>query len=259
MIRTELAWLEHLAATTSIIAPRPVPTRAGHPFVFARSPGVPDGRIISALRFVHGRLVGAKSSRKLAGSIGALAADLHVSTASRPELGSGVPPAHGLYTMIPRIWADLPPTLLTSRRRAILLAAEARIGACLESLATGDSVRLCHLDLHPHNLVRTPSGQLAPIDFDDCARAHPALDLGIALHYLRAHAPDAPLPVLCDELLAGYATRSTPPADSATVRTLADARQLMLLNQLCSETNPTLAAKLPDYVELAVRRLSIDA
>jgi Ser/Thr protein kinase RdoA (MazF antagonist) len=256
MIDGELRWLERLATEGDIIAPRPLRTTDGHTHVAATSPGVPGPRVLSALGFVPGRVLARDLTPARTRDLGALLARLHVSTAAWPPPGDrAFLRFDHPYAALSRRWPDLPDDLLPPERRAVFLDAEAVILAGFERLRSAGPLRLCHLDLHPHNVVITASGALAPIDFDDCALAPPALDIGISLHYLRALDATRPPEAHLADLLAGYATVATPPCDAETALTLAAARQLILVNHLCHETDPALAELLPTYLATAEARL----
>ncbi len=257
MIDGELRWLERLAAAGHVIAPRPLRTTDGRTHVLATAPWVPGPRVVTVLGFVRGRLLAQGLTPARTRALGALLAHLHASTERWPAPDDAAfLRFDNPYAALPRRWPDLPSRLLPPARHDTFLRAEDRIQACFGRLRAEAPRRLCHLDLHPHNVVVTPSGALTPIDFDDCALAHPALDLGISLHYLRALDPTRPPEAHLADLLAGYTSVAPPPCDPATALTLAAARQLILVNHLCHESDPALAERLPAYLATAETRLS---
>lgn len=68
----------------------------------------------------------------------------------------------------------------SSERRLMDRAAE----LAARMLAREDTMLLVHSDLRAANVVRTPSAELVPIDFDDAGFAHPMADLAGALSFL---------------------------------------------------------------------------
>lgn len=115
---------------------------------------------------------------------------------------------------------------LGPRHRALLAEAAALIAPRLA--ACGDH-QLVHGDLHPWNLLFV-RGAAGAIDFSDCGRGPPALDLAATLQHLRHPLPGGPdhrpqYRALHDALLDGYAAEHTLPRDApAQVELLLHAR-----------------------------------
>ncbi len=87
-------------------------------------------------------------------------------------------------------------------------------------LVDGAPVQPLHADLHGGNL-KWHEGQLAVFDFDDCGLGVPALDLAVAVFYLRGDDPQ-----LEGALTAGYAeVRPLPDVDPGHFEAMIAARQ----------------------------------
>jgi Ser/Thr protein kinase RdoA (MazF antagonist) len=179
----EAAWLEALGRDTRLPLPAPRRTRDGRAAVLATAPGIAGPRVVSLRRWVPGRP--AARTRRGAGyyaAVGRVAATLHrhargwapPAGAPRSPLASaalGAPHAAG------GAWGRLPPAVRRDLRTAVrrLRDAEARLG-------TGtDAYGLVHSDLSVGNVLRTPAGTLAPIDFGDGGLGHFAADAAVPL------------------------------------------------------------------------------
>ena len=117
-IGLELEWLRTLRQERDLPVPEPVPTRNGDLVIQVSSPGIPDPRCCSLLRWVKGRRIGDRAVSKHYEAQGRLMAEMHgVSEAwSHPKAaGSREYNWNGLFKTIPAlglqvddIWSSLP-------------------------------------------------------------------------------------------------------------------------------------------------------
>lgn len=75
--RSELTWLAALSGEGGLAVPAPVPTPEGDLLAQVSTPGIPDGRLVSLMRWVDGRKPGAGLTLARFEAWGALVARLH--------------------------------------------------------------------------------------------------------------------------------------------------------------------------------------
>jgi Ser/Thr protein kinase RdoA (MazF antagonist) len=139
---------------------------------------------------------------------------------------------------------------LTDAQREVFRSALALGEEAFRQVDDGRDTRTLHADLHGGNL-KWHDGHLAVLDFDDCARGVPVLDLAITTFYLRGDDP-----AVESALRAGYETVAPlPDVAPAHFEALVAARQLLLLNDLVGSTTAQMRSMRTAYVPLAVERL----
>lgn len=244
-LRAELEWLSLLAAMPGAPpVPRPVSTHDGRQMIDVAHPGVPEPRTVSLFHWQEGRILGDALTPAHTMQLGRITRWLHDHADAFRPLEPLAPRGDTLYDGEPEVLWSWPtsPTL-----RARLQAAHERCVGLFECYADRPR-QLCHMDLHPGNLLRTASG-LALLDFDDSGVTWPAYDLGISAFYLRVLPKGA---ALLDGLRAGYGP-AFPPDEDLYGFTLA--RQLRLLNSLLQETDPRMRGMVPEYLHRVEQRL----
>ncbi|MEY8840826.1 phosphotransferase enzyme family protein, partial [Cribrihabitans sp. XS_ASV171] len=205
-LRSELQWMAMLAES-GLTVPRPIPQRNGA-FI-----GRAGGHCVSQLTWLDGHPIGATGQlaqgldpRDLSRRIGTEMARLHdLTDAWTPPQGFIRPDwrAEGLLGEAPlwgRFWEH--PDLAPDHRDLFLRvrdAARAELSALEPSLDTG----LIHADLLAENVMEH-EGQVAFIDFDDCALGY--RDFELATFLLKFRDRDY-YPDLRAGLLEGYAAR----------------------------------------------------
>jgi Ser/Thr protein kinase RdoA (MazF antagonist) len=228
---SELAWLDALARDTDLTVPvARFSTRVATPEL----PG--DGRCI-AFAWVQGRHCERRPSRQLVADLGRVLATLHAH-AQRfcPPVGFTRPTLDIHYLT----WADSWHAAQLRRRPVVpailrLLDEVAdRVQAALTELGTDPAAHgLVHADLHLGNVL-DHHGQARPLDFDDAAWGHYALDLAIAVESL----PEA----LHSVLLDGYqAVRPLPDGYQGHAAALLAGRRLFLATFLLANGLPAAA------------------
>ena len=180
-IESELAWLTALRADSGLDVPEPLPTRAGAATVQARAGD--DTRVVSVLRWQHGRIHEDSARPVHLRRLGAAMATLHRQADgwTPPQWFQRIDWNHEaffgdvmVYGGLPasEVWQLLPGDLRerfgrVAERLATLMAAEGDYG-------------LIHADLHLGNAV-FQGDRVKLIDFDDCGTGHRLYDVAVAL------------------------------------------------------------------------------
>lgn len=241
---SELSWIEALRLA-GVAGPQMLPTLDGRRFVNAQVEGLPAPRQVDLQQWIDGSPLGTSegglspdrthvaTTYRLTGN---LAARLHnqATTWQRP---TGFVRHHwdaqGLVGEQPlwgRFW-DL--AALTSSQRALLLRARDHLRQRLGALPTQDPhsetsrYGLIHADFVPENLLRTPTGDVRLIDFDDSGFGWHLFELATALHFIQ---DDPAYTIARANLIAGYREhRSLPDAVLADLPLFMAARSFTYL------------------------------
>jgi len=115
--------------------------------------------------------------------------------------------------------------------------------AFLETNAAAE--RVIHSDLHFGNVLLTPDGQVAVLDFDGCAVAHPAFDLALTERELLDF-PDAT--ALTAAYRQGYAAQSGQPFPETAADILGVATGTAFLEWVYGSANPEVRAQKERWV-----------
>ncbi len=184
-IKSELTWLAALSREAGLPVPQPVPTLDGELLTRITTPGLPEGRIVSLMRWIDGRRLtdGFRPSHFRAW--GRMIARLHEFSASwQPPEGFERPvwdwegQLGGRYFRFPveELVASMPEHLQEPFQ---IVSQEAR--AVMEHLGTGpDAYGLVHADTYPENVL-FKAGEAYLIDFEDCGFGYWLWDMAIAL------------------------------------------------------------------------------
>ena len=184
--RAEIAWLEALSHDGSIIAPRPLRSRGGEPFVKLGVRGVPEARICTIYSWLPGRELGEIVTVDLMAEFGRATALLHRHGASF-ELPAGLE----LSTLDCLYPLDDRDVLLCERTRKLfgddlydlLVEMKAAVLTELERLyEASNGVQLLHGDLHWWN-ASVYRKRIQLLDFEDLIWGFPVQDIAITLYY----------------------------------------------------------------------------
>lgn len=227
----ELAWLDALAHDTDLTVPA---ARFSTRVVLPDLPG--GGRCI-AFEWVEGRHCEHRPSRRLVADLGRVLATLHAHARRiHPPEGFTRPTLDIHYLTWTDSWhaAQLPRRPIDPAIQRLLGEVATRVQAVLAQLGTSPSVHgLVHADLHLGNVL-DHHGQARPLDFDDAAWGHYALDLAITVDSV----PEALHPIL----LGGYrAVRPLPDGYQEHAAALLAGRRLFLATFLLANQLPAAA------------------
>lgn len=184
-IASELTWLAALNQEAGLPVPAPVPTLAGRLQATFVTPGMPQGRVVSLMRWLDGRKLKRGLQPQHLKALGQVVARLHAFSASwqppdgftRPhwdwesQLGGNMFD-HSLEALV----ASMP---VQFREPFQTVSREAK--RAMELLGKGpDAYGLIHADLYPENVL-FKDGKAYPIDFEDCGYGYWMWDIAVAL------------------------------------------------------------------------------
>ncbi|MDJ0498265.1 MAG: phosphotransferase [Acidimicrobiia bacterium] len=249
-VDNELAWLEAIAAETTLEVARPVRAKDGRGYVFAAAGGVPGERRCVLFEWIPGHPLADRLSEAGYYALGQLSAGLHIH-------GSGFTPPHQPLTW-DRVfyWPEEVDPVVVFRPemqrfigtewRRVLDHAIATVETAFDRLPPGEA-QLIHGDLHPWN-VHTYRSRLIAFDFEDVTWGHRVQDIATTLFYERSHDAYADLRTAFEE---GYRSVAPWPAQySGEIEHFMAARSLMFVNYVAN-----LRADPSEYYEVVFPRL----
>jgi Ser/Thr protein kinase RdoA (MazF antagonist) len=184
-ITSELTWLRALNQEAGLPVPAPVSTRDGKLLANIITPGVPNGKVVSLMRWLDGQKLQRRLCPKHLSTLGQVVARMHNFSAnwnppagfSRPhwdwdaQLGGSMF-EHSMEELI----ASMPPEIQEPFQ---IVSDEAR--RAMETLGKGpDAYGLIHADLYLENVLYR-AGKAYPIDFEDCGYGYWMDDIAVAV------------------------------------------------------------------------------
>lgn len=206
-IRSEVLWLEALAAAPEIPAPVPVRSRTGEAFVMATAPGFPAPIRCMVMSWLHGTPLGKRLTEANLAKMGALFAHMHAH-----GLAFEPPPGFTTRRMSTYLARDESDVLFesglvdagTAHEQAVLRQARAIVDqAFADRYADPDGLRVIHNDLW-HDNIKVYRGRLQPLDFEDTIWGYPVQDIAMALQDLMEEVPAAQFESLAAAFRSGY-------------------------------------------------------
>jgi Ser/Thr protein kinase RdoA (MazF antagonist) len=181
----EMTWLAALSREAGLPVPAPIPTLEGELVTRVTTPGVPEGRLVSLMRWVAGR-------RRTMGfrlhhfrAWGRMVAQLHEFAAGwQPPEGfqrfvwdwEGLLGGRGFGCTVDELVASMPQPLQEPFQ---IVSREAQ--GVMEALGKGpDAYGVIHADMCPENVL-FKAGNVVPIDFEDCGFGYWLWDIAVAL------------------------------------------------------------------------------
>lgn len=184
-VKSELAWLSALSKEGHLPVPEPVPTLDGEYLIEVSAPDLPQGKLVSMMRWLDGRTLSDGLRPKHCRSLGELVGRLHNFSAGwQPPAGftrahwdwEGQLGGREFKYPVEEVIAAMPEQY---RQPFRLVSQQAR--EVTESFGKGkDAYGLVHSDLYPENLL-FKAGKALAIDFDDCGFGYWMWDLAAAL------------------------------------------------------------------------------
>jgi Ser/Thr protein kinase RdoA (MazF antagonist) len=182
----ELTWLAALCKGTGLPVPEPVPTLDGKLFTTVMTPGVPQGRLVSMMRWVDGQQLSEKSLRSHhVRSWGKMVGQLHTFAVGwTPPKGykrfqwdwEGILGNGFLCTPVDELVARMPQKY---QKPFEIVSSETR--KAMDALGKGpEAYGIVHIDMYLENVL-FKGGEARLIDFEDCGFGYYAYDLGIIL------------------------------------------------------------------------------
>ncbi len=241
-------WLHAIAADTDVLVPDPLRAPDGGWAVAVPCPQWGGPLRVTIASWLEGDDVGTCDAEQ-ARALGAAMATLHDHAEGFAIPAGGALPVYDTPLFgdedLLSDHPDLPPGMAE-----VVAESFADTGvACAATHAAGTPL-VIHADLHGDNL-KWHQGRLAVFDVDDCGIGVPALDLAIAVFYLRGTVPG-----LEEALRDGYAgIRPLPDVAPEHFEALVAARQLLLANMLLTTSTATLRSEGSDYLLVTLARL----
>jgi Ser/Thr protein kinase RdoA (MazF antagonist) len=181
----EMTWLAALSREAGLPVPEPVATLKGELLTRIATPGVPEGRIVSLMRWVDGRKLGSGFRPNHLRALGRMVARLHQFAAGwQPPKGfkrfvwdwAGLLGGRGFRSSVEELVAKMPRHLQEPFQ---MVSAQTR--QVMDTLGRGpDAYGLVHGDIYPDNVL-FKAGEVYPIDFEDCGFGYWLWDIGVAL------------------------------------------------------------------------------
>jgi len=184
-IASELTWLVALNHEAGLSVPAPVPTVAGKLLTTIITPGMPNGRVVSLMRWLDGRSICDGLRPKHLAALGRAVAQMHSFSAgwhppsefNRPDwdweaqLGGSMfeHPLEELVESMPVKFQE--PFQEISREAKQVMQVLGK---------DSDAYGLIHADLYPENVLYK-AGNAYPIDFEDCGFGYWMWDIAVAL------------------------------------------------------------------------------
>jgi Ser/Thr protein kinase RdoA (MazF antagonist) len=255
-LRSELSWLQALAAATDIGAPSPRPNRDDALITMVAADGVPEPRRCVLFTWVPGVLLAERLTERNVERLGELSARLHAHAAK-------FTPPDGFTTrrldrLFPRdeqvvLFARAHQHLFTRDGRRILERAMERAQAALDHRYAGPrGPRVIHGDLH-HQNVKVARGRLRPVDFEDVIWGYPAQDIALTFYDFRYFTDPAvhDYDLLCAWFRHGYERLAPWPEQyPGQIETFLVARRIWVINWCLQNLDEARnAAALPREIE----------
>jgi Ser/Thr protein kinase RdoA (MazF antagonist) len=248
-IRAEMAWLDALSRDTDLHLPTPQKTTNDGLMLEVYSPDLERNLFAALFSWLPGKNLGDDATPAQMREVGRAAAILHRHALHwRLPKGTSLASHERLLIDTPNNFdADVPH--LNHEARVVVSTVFDKTSHVLRDLFARDTPRVLHADLHNWNL-KWARGKLYVFDFDDSCIGVPLLDLAIAAYYQR---PDDSLETA---MLEGYqSVASLPEFSSAEYEAVVAGRNLLLLNDLVTNTNAKLRALLPQYAANSIKKL----
>ena len=188
--QSELTWITALNKELGLPVPEPVSNLDGHLITTISTPGVPQGKVVSLMRWVDGRHYAETSLRPHhAKAWGQLTGRMHQFAAQWTppddfkrfhwdwdgQLGNGV-----LRTPVNEVVASMP---IDIQKPFTIISKQLK--DVLKSIGKGpDAFGMIHSDMYLENVL-FKAGKPRLIDFEDCGFGYWMLDIGIVLAQFR--------------------------------------------------------------------------
>ncbi|MDQ1041978.1 phosphotransferase enzyme family protein [Streptomyces sp. V4I2] len=216
--RSEMRWLESLAASRTVAVPEPVTTTGGHYVVPLEVPGHDEPSTLALLHWLPGTAEPPYRQPGVAEQMGSTTAYLHehAATVPLPEFDRPVWDAETILLKGHALTDPAAREQLGAEGTDALRKVAESITPALHEGGPEDRGRI-HGDLHRENMIALPGGGIGVIDFDDCGTGHYLLDIATVLssvHRIARKEPGA-YQKFARDYLAGYTQVRPLPADFA--------------------------------------------
>jgi len=184
-INSELTWLAALRRDAGLPVPEPIPTLGGKLLIPITTPGVPQGRVVTLMRWVDGCRLPKGLRAKHVKAWGRLMAELHQFAADwQPPEGfkrftwdwDGLMGETGLGCAIDELVALMP-----KQYQKPVEEISVHVREVMESFGKkSDAYGMIHVDMYLENVL-FKAGEPRVIDFEDCGFGYWMFDIGVAM------------------------------------------------------------------------------
>lgn len=214
--RSEMLWLESLAASRTVAVPGSVTTTTDDYVVPIEVPGHDEPSTLAMLHWVHGTAEPPYREPGVAENMGGATAHLHhhAATVNLPEFDRPVWDTETILLKGHALTHTSAHRQLGTDGTTVLRKIAEQITPALQNDEPEHRQRI-HGDLHRENMIALPGGGVGIIDFDDCGTGHFILDIATALssvHRIARQVPGA-YEEFAAAFLAGYAQVRSLPTD----------------------------------------------
>ncbi len=184
-IASELTWLAALNQQAGLPVPAPVLTHDGKLLTTIITPGIPNGRVVSLMRWLNGRRYRKGFQPKHLTALGRVVAQMY-------EFSAGWKPTSGFTrphwdwesqlggSMLRRPLKEVVDSIPAKYQQPFQIISE-EAKRVIESIGKGPAgYGMIHSDLYPENVL-FKAGRALPIDFEDCGYGYWMWDISIAL------------------------------------------------------------------------------
>lgn len=224
MAEGEMRWLEALHRDQVVVAPRPIPNRAGELVTYPK-----EGDLLALYTWFDGEEAEPAINIELAEWMGRTLARLHGHTHNQDWTAYDLPIVDRLWYRADAVDLMAHCTWFQPGARTVLRSTIRHVEPWIAKLyQQAAPPQLLYFDMHPRNIIRQEDGTYALIDFDDCALGYPIQDVGNTLFCLL----DQPNAVdLRQAFLEAYQHEAgVPPFERADLRAALSHRILVVLN-----------------------------
>jgi Ser/Thr protein kinase RdoA (MazF antagonist) len=184
-VKGEMTWLAALRREAGLPVPEPVPTLDGELVTRIATDGVPQGRLVSLMRWIDGQRITNGFHPHHFRAWGRMVARLHTFSAGwqppdgfeRPNWDwEGQLGGRHFRTPVEDLVASMPQHL-----QEPFQTVSGDVRQVMDALGSGpDAYGLIHADMYPENVL-FKAGKAYPIDFEDCGFGYWLWDLAVAL------------------------------------------------------------------------------
>ncbi|MGA5564318.1 phosphotransferase enzyme family protein [Streptomyces platensis] len=245
---SELAWIDSLIAEKAIIVPKPVYMRPDRKVLSQTPPGWPESVTTAVFEWIPGKASPGSLNMGMVEELGRVTAKLHEHAThyqipagfSRPEWGHVE-----IFDSGAALRSPLARERLSVEERSLLLQVGEVVRNQLPDHAAAEW-GLIHADLHRGNLVVTPEGGVAVIDFDDCGLGHYMLDVATVLSSFLRSCGTAEYPEFAASYCRGYRSVRDFPRSVDRLNEFLVMRDMIILNFILGSENQAVTEWGPD-------------
>ncbi len=181
----EMTWLAALSGEAGLPVPAPVPASDGKLMLSVSTPGIPNGRIVSLMRWIDGGRFTRRMQSLHAKAWGRMVGRLHAFAATwKPPEGfdrfiwdwEGLLGGRDMPCSVEELVASMPIHL----QEPFLGISEAAREMMAGLGKTPEAFGLIHTDMYPGNIL-FKDGEVFPIDFEDCGFGYWLWDIAVPL------------------------------------------------------------------------------